>query len=64
MGCTKIAPEPRLKEPSLKAEVTHISERIDPNAPLGKKSCKPEILAKLAQLEQEIIARAKAQGVI
>ena len=37
---------------------------IDPNEPLGKKSNRPDILAKLAQIEQEIMAKAKAQGVI
>jgi len=37
---------------------------IDPNEPLDKKSKRSDILAKLAQIEQEVIARAKAHGVI
>jgi len=37
---------------------------LDPDAPLAKKSARPDILAKLIELEQEIIAKAKAQKVI
>lgn len=40
------------------------TKNIDPNEPLGKKSSRPDILAKLAQIEQEVIAKAKARGII
>lgn len=42
----------------------HQDVRVDPHAPLDKKSNRPEVLAQLARLEEEILARAKAQGLI
>lgn len=69
MACLKHIP---LEEGEL-LEVPEISSNylrlkstksIDPHEPLTKKSDRPDILEKLVQIEQEIIAKAKARGII
>lgn len=37
---------------------------VDLDKPLKRKSSNPEILARLEQLEREIIARARAKGIL
>jgi hypothetical protein len=52
-----IVPKTKKSAPSAQAV-------ININEPLAKKTNKAEILAKLLELEEEIIAKAKALGVI
>jgi len=64
MACLKHIPVRKEDVIEMPHSTITAHKKPDLNEPLGKKSERPDILAKLVQIEQDIIAKARAQGII